>query len=148
MNLELDGKLSLVSGSTAGIGHAIAAALAREGARVIVNGRSQAAVDNAVSNIESDTGAKVFGFAGDLSTDAAAHQLARQFPDVEILVNNLGIYEAKPFEDDPRRRLAALFRSERSQWCASFAPVSERHEIQELGPHHLYIQRKRCPDSD
>jgi len=101
MNLKLDDKLSLVSGSTAGIGYAIAAALAGEGARVIVNGRSQASVDNAVSSIKSDTGGKVFAFAGDLSTDAAAHQVARQFPDVEILVNNLGIYEAKPFEDIP-----------------------------------------------
>lgn len=101
MNLKLDGKLSLVSGSTAGIGYAIAAALAREGARVIVNGRSQASVDNAVSSIMSDTGGKVFAFAGDLSTDAAARQVARQFPDVEILVNNLGIYEHKAFEDIP-----------------------------------------------
>jgi NAD(P)-dependent dehydrogenase (short-subunit alcohol dehydrogenase family) len=101
MNLKLDGKLSLVSGSTAGIGYAIAAALAREGARVIVNGRSQASVDNAVSSIKSDTGGKVFAFAGDLSTDAAARQVARQFPDVEILVNNLGIYEHKAFEDIP-----------------------------------------------
>ena len=101
MNLKLDDKLSLVSGSTAGIGYAIAAALAGEGARVIVNGRSQASVDNAVSSIKSDTGGKVFAFAGDLSTDGAAHQLARQFPDVEILINNLGIYESKAFEDIP-----------------------------------------------
>jgi len=99
MNLKLDDKLSLVSGSTAGIGYAIAEALAQEGARVIVNGRSQESVDNAVSSIKSNTGGKVFSFAGDLATDAAAHQLARQFPNVEILVNNLGIYEHKVFED-------------------------------------------------
>ncbi len=101
MDLKLDGKLSLVSGSTAGIGYAIAAALAREGARVIVSGRSQASVDDAVSSIKSDTGGKAFAFAGDLSTEAAAHQVARRFPDVEILVNNLGIYEHKAFEDIP-----------------------------------------------
>jgi len=109
MNLKLDDKLSLVSGSTAGIGYAIAAALAGEGARVIVNGRSQASVDNAVSSIKSDTGGKVFGFAGDLSTDEAARQVAGQFPGVEILVNNLGIYEAKPFEDIPDDDWRRLF---------------------------------------
>ncbi len=109
MNLKLDDKLSLVSGSTAGIGYAIAAALAREGARVIVNGRSQATVDNAVSSIESDTGGKAFAFAGDLSTDAAAHQLAKQFPDVEILINNLGIYESKAFEDIPDEDWRRIF---------------------------------------
>ncbi len=101
MNLNLDNKLSLVTGSTAGIGYEIAAALAREGARVIVNGRSQESVDNAVSGMKSDTGGKIFAFAGDLSTDEAAHRVARQFPDVEILVNNLGIYEPKAFEDIP-----------------------------------------------
>ncbi|MEJ2658176.1 MAG: SDR family NAD(P)-dependent oxidoreductase, partial [Desulfobacterales bacterium] len=69
MNLSLDKKLSLVTGSTAGIGYAIASSLAREGARVIVNGRSQASVDNAVSRIKSDTGGKLYGFAGDLGID-------------------------------------------------------------------------------
>ncbi len=101
MDLKLDDKLSLVSGSTAGIGYAIVTALAREGARVIVNGRSQDSVDNAVESVRSSTGGKVFGFAGDLSADAAARQLAGQFPDIEILVNNLGIYEHKAFEDIP-----------------------------------------------
>jgi NAD(P)-dependent dehydrogenase (short-subunit alcohol dehydrogenase family) len=109
MNLNLDDKLSLVTGSTAGIGYAIAAALAREGARVIVNGRSQASVDKAASRMESDTGGKIFAFAGDLSTDAAARQVAGQFPDVEILVNNLGIYELKPFEDIPDEDWRRLF---------------------------------------
>jgi NAD(P)-dependent dehydrogenase (short-subunit alcohol dehydrogenase family) len=99
MNLNLDSKLSLVTGSTAGIGYAIATSLAREGARVIVNGRSQTSVDNAVSRIKSDTDGNLFGFAGDLGIDATAEQLAGQFPDVEILVNNLGIFEPKEFED-------------------------------------------------
>jgi NAD(P)-dependent dehydrogenase (short-subunit alcohol dehydrogenase family) len=99
MNLNLDDKLSLVTGSTAGIGYAIATSLAREGARVIVNGRSRASVDNAVSRIKSDTGGNLIGFAGDLGIDAAARQLAEKFPDVEILVNNLGIFEPKEFED-------------------------------------------------
>lgn len=109
MNLYLDKKLALVTGSTAGIGYAIAEALAREGASVILNGRSQASVDNAVSKMKSDTGGKVFTFAGDLATDAAAREIAGRFPDVEILVNNLGIYEHKAFEDIPDEDWRRLF---------------------------------------
>jgi NAD(P)-dependent dehydrogenase (short-subunit alcohol dehydrogenase family) len=101
MNLMLTGKLALVSGSTAGIGNAIAAALAAEGARVIVNGRTQAAVDAAVSRISAGPGGAVLGFAGDLSKADAAQALVKQFPGIEILVNNLGIFEPKPFEDIP-----------------------------------------------
>jgi NAD(P)-dependent dehydrogenase (short-subunit alcohol dehydrogenase family) len=101
MDTKLTGKLALISGSTAGIGNAIAAALAREGARVIVNGRSQTAVDSAVAKIEPAPGGQVHGFAGDLSTAAAAEELLRRHPNIEILVNNLGIFEPKPFEDIP-----------------------------------------------
>jgi NAD(P)-dependent dehydrogenase (short-subunit alcohol dehydrogenase family) len=101
MDLKLKDKLALVSGSTAGIGFAIAAALAREGARVIVNGRAQASVDEAVRRVRSETGVDALGFAGDLTTAVAADELAKRFPDVEILVNNLGIFEPKPFEAIP-----------------------------------------------
>jgi NAD(P)-dependent dehydrogenase (short-subunit alcohol dehydrogenase family) len=101
MDLELKGKLALVSGSTAGIGLAIATTFAREGARVIVNGRSQASVDNAVAGLRSTTGGSVQRFAADLSKAASAEEVARQHPDVEILVNNLGIFEPKPFEEIP-----------------------------------------------
>src|SRR5580658_9415183 len=101
MNLDLQGKLALVSGSTAGIGRAIAAGLAREGARVIVNGRTQSAVDKTVDELQSITGAAVHGFAGDLATAAVAEELAQRHPNVEILVNNLGIFEPKPFEQIP-----------------------------------------------
>jgi NAD(P)-dependent dehydrogenase (short-subunit alcohol dehydrogenase family) len=101
MDLKLKGKLALVSGSTAGIGHAIAAALAAEGARVIVNGRSQSSVDDAVARIRAGEGGEVLGFAGDLATPAAAEALAARFPNIEIPVNNLGIFEPKPFEDIP-----------------------------------------------
>jgi NAD(P)-dependent dehydrogenase (short-subunit alcohol dehydrogenase family) len=97
MDLQLSDKLAVVSGSTAGIGYAIAEALAKEGARVVVNGRTQAAVTEAVSKI----GHGAVGFAGDLSNAAKASELARKFPDVDILVNNLGIFEPKPFEEIP-----------------------------------------------
>lgn len=97
MDLQLSDKLAVVSGSTAGIGYAIAEALAKEGARVVVNGRTQAAVTEAVSKI----GQGALGFAGDLSDATKAAELARKYPDVDILVNNLGIFEPKPFEEIP-----------------------------------------------
>ena len=102
MDLQLAGKLALVTGSSKGIGHAIAATLAREGARVIVNGRTQASVDAARKDILAKVpGAKIETFAGDLASAADAERLVRAFPAVDILVNNLGIFEPKPFEDIP-----------------------------------------------
>jgi NAD(P)-dependent dehydrogenase (short-subunit alcohol dehydrogenase family) len=99
MDLQLKGKIALISGSTAGIGHAIATALAREGARVIVNGRTPKAVDAAVTAMKSAAGGDVMGFAGDLSSASVAEKLVQQHPQVDILVNNLGIFEVKPFEE-------------------------------------------------
>jgi NAD(P)-dependent dehydrogenase (short-subunit alcohol dehydrogenase family) len=101
MDLQLAGKLALVTGSTAGIGLGIAEVLAAEGARVIVNGRSQGPVDEIVARLKSETGADVMGFAGDLTTAVAARELVARHPGVEILVNNLGIFEPKAFEDIP-----------------------------------------------
>jgi NAD(P)-dependent dehydrogenase (short-subunit alcohol dehydrogenase family) len=101
MDLGLKGKRALVSGSTAGIGFAIASALAQEGARVIVNGRMQPAVDEAVARIRSATGMDADAFAGDLGLARTADEVARIHPQVEILVNNLGIFEPKPFEAIP-----------------------------------------------
>ncbi len=108
MNLDLTNRLALVSGSTAGIGYAIAEALIREGACVIINGRSQRSVDDALSRLKAKNG-NVAGFAGDLSTAPAVEQLAKEFPEVEILVNNLGIFEPKPFEDIPDEDWRRLF---------------------------------------
>jgi NAD(P)-dependent dehydrogenase (short-subunit alcohol dehydrogenase family) len=101
MDLLLINKLALVSGSTAGIGLAIATALAREGARVIVNGRTQAAVDGAVTAIRQATGGQVLGFAGDLAKADVAEALTKAHPGIEILVNNLGIFEPKAFDEIP-----------------------------------------------
>jgi NAD(P)-dependent dehydrogenase (short-subunit alcohol dehydrogenase family) len=98
MDLQLKGNLALVSASTAGIGLAIATALAREGARTIINGRSQASVDEVVKRLQF-SGASVQGFAGDLGKAATADELARKHPGVEIVINNLGIFEPKPFEE-------------------------------------------------
>lgn len=101
MDLQISGKLALVSGSTAGIGFAIAKSLASEGAHVIVNGRTSAAVEEAVTKLKDETGGTLLGFPGDLSQAAVATKLSQQHPSVEILVNNLGIFEPKPFEDIP-----------------------------------------------
>jgi NAD(P)-dependent dehydrogenase (short-subunit alcohol dehydrogenase family) len=98
MDLKLRDRLAMVSGSTAGIGYAIAAALAAEGARVIVNGRTEAAVAEAMARIRSETGGIALGFAGDLGSASAAGKLVESHPGIEILVNNLGIFEPKPFE--------------------------------------------------
>ena len=99
MNLELINKTALISGSTKGIGFAIASQLAVEGARVIVNGRSEKTVNSALQQIRTAVPeAKVEGFAGDLASTTATEELIELFPAVDILVNNLGVYEPKPFD--------------------------------------------------
>lgn len=102
MNLGLQGKLAVVSGSTAGIGLAIAVALAAEGAKVVVNGRTQARVDSALKTIQQRVpGADPLGVAADLGTAAGVAGFLRQIPAVDVLVNNLGIFEVKPFLQIP-----------------------------------------------
>ena len=94
---EANRQTRLISGSTKGIGFAIAAVLAREGAKVIINGRTEASVLAALSEIRrSVPKATIEGFAGDLGTPQAAELLGKKFPSVDILVNNLGIFEPKP----------------------------------------------------
>ena len=108
--MELDGKRALVTGSTAGIGYAIADALAREGADVIVNGRTAKRVDTALKSIRaSHPQAKVEGLAADLGTADGVHSAVERLPDVDILVNNLGIFEPKPFEQIPDEDWFRLF---------------------------------------
>ncbi|WP_417550007.1 SDR family NAD(P)-dependent oxidoreductase [Methylophaga sp.] len=99
MDLQLNNKTAFISGSTAGIGFSIAKALADEGANVIVNGRSEASVKQAIESLKSTAKGSVDGFAGDLSIAAETEKLTKQFPEVDILINNLGIFEPVPFED-------------------------------------------------
>ncbi len=99
MNLQLDGKKALVTGSTAGIGFAIAYSLAREGASVVITGRTQERVDNATEDIGKEIrDAKISGIAVDLATPDGISKCIQAAPAVDILVNNLGVYEPKPFE--------------------------------------------------
>lgn len=97
MDLQLTGKKALVTGSTAGIGFAIAERLAQEGASVVVNGRTQARVEAAVARIQAAGGKDVSGVAADLGTAEGVAQLAAALTSVDILVNNLGIFEPKDF---------------------------------------------------
>lgn len=97
MELGLSNKRALVTGSTAGIGFATAFALAREGAQVIVNGRTQTRVASAVEQLKTVPGAQVSGIAADLATSAGCSAVTDAHPDVDVLVNNMGIFEPKPF---------------------------------------------------
>jgi NAD(P)-dependent dehydrogenase (short-subunit alcohol dehydrogenase family) len=98
MDLELSGKSALVTGSSAGIGFAIARGLAREGARVIITGRTEARVNAAIDAIKKKHGsAEIEGFVGDLSLAEVAARLTEVYSDLDILINNLGIFEPKPF---------------------------------------------------
>jgi NAD(P)-dependent dehydrogenase (short-subunit alcohol dehydrogenase family) len=102
MNINLHQKTAFVSGSTAGIGLAIAQGLAEAGAEVIVNGRSEKRVEEAIAQIVKRTPqAKVAGVAADMGTAEGTVKAIRKFPEVDILVNNMGIFEPKGFFDIP-----------------------------------------------
>jgi len=110
MKIELSGKTALVTGSTAGIGHAVAKGLAATGAEVVVNGRSQSKVDAAVAAIaKAVPGSKVKGVAADVSTAAGCKTLVAALPDVDILINNAGIFEPKGFFDIPDEDWSRFF---------------------------------------
>jgi NAD(P)-dependent dehydrogenase (short-subunit alcohol dehydrogenase family) len=99
MNLQLDGKKALVTGSTAGIGFAIARALAREGASVVITGRTQERVDRATESIRTEIrDAKISGIAANLATPSGISKCIEAVLTIDVLVNNLGVYEVKPFE--------------------------------------------------
>ncbi|MFB9844493.1 SDR family NAD(P)-dependent oxidoreductase [Mucilaginibacter ginsenosidivorans] len=102
MDLQLKNKKALVTGSTAGIGYSIAKALAGEGAEVYINGRTTKRVDAAIKKLKAETGNQnIKGFAVDFADSKQVANLISQLPDVDILVNNVGIFEPKAFKDIP-----------------------------------------------
>jgi NAD(P)-dependent dehydrogenase (short-subunit alcohol dehydrogenase family) len=102
MHIDLSTRHAVISGSTAGIGLAIARGLAAAGAHVVVTGRTQKRVDEAIDSIRKQVvDAKLSGVAGDLGTREGADALIAAVPQTDILVNNLGIFEPKGFFDIP-----------------------------------------------
>ncbi|MDO3642835.1 SDR family NAD(P)-dependent oxidoreductase [Mucilaginibacter sp. L3T2-6] len=102
MDLKIKNKIALVTGSTAGIGYAIAETLANEGAEVFVNGRTSERVNQAVENLIKKTGNKnIKGLAADFANVSQINQLIGQLPEVDILVNNVGIFEPREFTAIP-----------------------------------------------
>jgi NAD(P)-dependent dehydrogenase (short-subunit alcohol dehydrogenase family) len=110
MKIDLSGKIALVSGSTAGIGFAAAKGLAGAGARVIVNGRSEATVGKALEKLRAAVpGADVTGFVGDLAEAEVCTRLVAQHPRVDVLVNNLGIFQPQDFFETPDSEWTRFF---------------------------------------
>src|SRR5208282_7010 len=125
MDLKLKGKRALVTGSTAGIGAAIAGDLAREEARVIVNGRAAADVDKAVAMLKAESGGDLVGFAGDLGTAAPIEKLVRRHPGCG---------------------LDAVLRSQCVERGAPRPRVFAGDEARQLGPDPLHLERERAAD--
>jgi NAD(P)-dependent dehydrogenase (short-subunit alcohol dehydrogenase family) len=101
MDLQLSGRTALITGSTGGIGYGIAKTLLKEGAQVIINGRTQESVDNAAAKLKQATGKAPLTFAGDMSKADDIARLAKTFPNVDILVNNVGRFVPNEFTQSP-----------------------------------------------
>ena len=110
MDLKLEGKTAFISGSTSGIGYAIASRLLTEGARVIINGRTRESVNKAVEELKLSTKkSNVSGIAADFSKVEEVNQLIKAIPDLDILINNAGIFEPISFVDIPDQDWFRLF---------------------------------------
>ncbi|WP_442599659.1 SDR family NAD(P)-dependent oxidoreductase [Neobacillus sp. D3-1R] len=98
MNINLGGKKAFISGSTSGIGFAIALGLVKVGSTVYINGRTNESVNDAIQRIKKTVpNAEIYGVTADLSKKEGVKTVFHELPQVDILVNNLGIFEPKPF---------------------------------------------------
>ncbi|HEX4340842.1 MAG TPA: SDR family NAD(P)-dependent oxidoreductase [Polyangiaceae bacterium] len=111
MDLGLKGRVVLVTGSTQGIGRAAARRFLAEGASVVINGRDEARVAKAVEELSKESGGTVRGAAGDVGTVEGTKAVIDAVPDVDVLVNNAGIFEPKPFVDIPDEDWLAFFQA-------------------------------------
>lgn len=110
MKIELSGKTAVVTGSTSGIGYAIAKGLAETGAEVVINGRKQQAVDAAVASLQQEVaGANVRGVASDVGTSEGCDALVKAVPHVDVLINNVGVYGPKDFFETPDEEWQRFF---------------------------------------
>ena len=127
MDLRLTRKIALVTGSTAGIGFAIAKALASEGAHVYVSGRTQERVDAATVAIRSHAAAaRIDGIAADFSCSVGAEAVIAKLPAVDVLVNNVGIFEPRPFAEIPDADWYRLFEINVMSGSGSRDTISQR----------------------
>ena len=148
MDLKLKDKTALVTGSTAGIGYAIAQSLAAEGAKVIVTGRTEERVNAAIEKIKSQTGnSNISGSVADFGKVLQVNALIRQHTDVNILVNNVGIAEPKDFKDITDDDWMHIYEVNVLSGRAAFAGLFRQYDKEQLGPHHFYFKRIGCPDS-
>ena len=140
MDPGLQGKRALVTGSTAGIGFAAARALATEGAQVTVNSSTSPRVNAAVARLKADLpGATVTGVSADLGTADGCEVMIQLRPELDILVNNLGIFEPKPFEEISDADWLRFFETNVLSGVRLPA-LSARHAAAELGPGGLRLQ--------
>jgi NAD(P)-dependent dehydrogenase (short-subunit alcohol dehydrogenase family) len=110
MDLQLKDKLAFISGSTSGIGFAIAGRLLEEGARVVINGRTKESVNKSVSELKAlADGSKVSGIAADFSRVEDVNNLLKELPEVDILINNAGVFAPIPFKDIPDEEWFKIF---------------------------------------
>ena len=147
MELGLGNRRALVTGSTAGIGFATARLLAGEGADVIINGRTGERVARAIELIREDfPGAQLTGVSADLGTQRGCAEMVARVPAVDILVNNVGIFEPKPFEEISDEDWLRFFEVNVMSGVRLTRHYLPRMRTRELGPDRLRLERVRRPD--
>ena len=144
MDIDLSGRKAFISGSTQGIGRAIAAGLARSGAAVTVNGRDEQRVEAAVEALRGECpGAEIDGVAADVATAEGAQQVFDALPTLDILVNNLGIFAPTPVFEIDDAHVAALLGGQRDVRDPARAPLPAGHGRARVGPRAVHGRATR-----